>query len=182
MLSVRHFCLSSVFHFPCSCWKMFHVIKYVVVHMGVSKTEGKVGDIHDMPSSTLFMRTPRNLYLHLVEEQCQFCPGDMDQAMLPVCIFPFLIIYWSWSLVAEFRWSFLQSCEWTISLPLWGMVPKKHKYIYQGSNQLLPTQKLRRWPDWRFVPHNIPQDASESGCCHQSIGGDLVGLQAPSLQ
>lgn len=61
--------------------------------MGVSKTEGKVGDIRDMASSTLFMRKPRNLYLHLVEEQCQFCPGDMDQAMLPVCIFPFPIIY-----------------------------------------------------------------------------------------
>lgn len=54
-----------------------------------------------MASSNLFMRTSRNLYLHLVEEQCQFCPGDMDQARLPVSISPFPITHWFWSLMAD---------------------------------------------------------------------------------
>lgn len=67
-LSVRHFCFPSVFHFPWSCWKTFYFIKYVAIHMRVRKSGGKVKDIDDMASSTLFMRTSRNLCLHLLEE------------------------------------------------------------------------------------------------------------------
>lgn len=129
-LSPWHFCLSSVFHFPLKLLKLFHFIKYVAVHMAAWEKEGKVEDTDDMASSILCMRTFRKLCLHLVEEECQFCPGDMDQAMLPVSIFPFPIIYWFWSLMAALRWSFLHSCEWVISLPFWGLVmPNKHKHV-----------------------------------------------------
>lgn len=67
----------------------------------------------------------------------------MDQAILPVCISPFPIIYWLWSLMEELRWSFLYSYEGTISQPLWGMmVPNKH--IWPGS-ATAPTQTLCTW-------------------------------------
>lgn len=85
--------------------------------MGMREREGKAEDIDDMASSTLFMRTFRNLYLHLVEEQCQFCPGDMDQARLPVSISPFPIIHSFWSLMADSDDPFY-ICEGTITLPL----------------------------------------------------------------
>lgn len=73
------------------------------MQMGASEKEEKVEGTDDMASSILCVRTSRNLCLHMVEEERQFCPGDMDQAMLPVSISPFPIIFWFWSLMAAFR-------------------------------------------------------------------------------
>ena len=59
--------------------------------------------------------------------------------MLPVCIFPFPIIYWFWSLMAELRWSLSHSYEWTISLSLWGMaMSNKHKCMKPGEVLTVP--------------------------------------------
>lgn len=64
-LSVCHFCFPCVSHFSSTCWKTFYFIKHAAIHMRVG---GGGEDTDNKVSSMLFMRTFRNVYLHLVEE------------------------------------------------------------------------------------------------------------------
>lgn len=101
----------------------------------------------------------------------------MDQAMLLVWIFPFPIIYWFWSLMAELRRSFSHSCE---SLLLWGMVMSNtHKWMQHGEILAVPPPEACRSPSGALLPQRTLGERWGWGCS-QSTGngacGDLAGL------